>query len=79
MIYSGAMFPAWRGDAFVGALSGEALIRVHLDGDTATKADQWPMDARIREVEQAPDGAIWLLQDGPSSGRLLRLTPRQPA
>jgi len=76
MIYSGAMFPAWRGDAFVGALSGEALLRVHLDGDTATKGDQWPMDARIREVEQAPDGAIWLLQDGPSGGRLLRLTPR---
>ena len=78
MIYSGAMFPQWRGDAFVGALSGEALIRVHLDGENASKADQWPMNARIREVEQAPDGAIWLLQDGPSGGRLLRLTPRQP-
>lgn len=74
MIYSGAMFPAWRGDAFIGALSGEALIRVDLDGTTARKADQWPMDARIREVEQAPDGAIWLLQDGDSGGRLLRLS-----
>ena len=77
IIYSGAMFPQWRGDAFLGALSGEALIRVHLNGETASKADQWPMGARIREVEQAPDGAIWLLQDGPSGGRLLRLTPRQ--
>jgi len=77
IIYSGAMFPAWRGDAIIGALSGEALIRVHLDGETAQKADQWPMGARIREVEQAPDGAIWLLQDGPSGGRLLRLTPRR--
>ena len=77
MIYSGSMFPEWRGDAFIGALSGEALIRVHLDGETAAKADQWPMGARIREVEQAPDGAIWLLQDGDSGGRLLRLTPRR--
>lgn len=77
IIYSGAMFPQWRGDALIGALSGEALIRVHLNGETASKADQWPMDARIREVEQAPDGAVWLLQDGPSGGRLLRLTPRQ--
>jgi glucose/arabinose dehydrogenase len=77
MIYSGAMFPAWRGDAFIGALSGEALIRVDLDGANARKADQWPMGARIREVEQAPDGAIWLLQDGDSGGRLLRLTPRR--
>ena len=76
MIYSGAMFPQWRGDAFIGALSGQALIRVDLDGSNARKADQWPMGARIREVEQAPDGAIWLLQDGQSGGRLLRLTPR---
>jgi glucose/arabinose dehydrogenase len=75
MIYSGAMFPQWRGDAFIGALSGEALIRVDLDGTNARKAEQWPMGARIREVEQAPDGAIWLLQDGDSGGRLLRLTP----
>jgi glucose/arabinose dehydrogenase len=77
MIYSGAMFPQWRGDAFIGALSGEALIRVDLEGADARKADQWAMGARIREVEQAPDGAIWLLQDGDSGGRLLRLTPRR--
>jgi glucose/arabinose dehydrogenase len=75
IIYSGAMFPQWRGDAFIGALSGQALIRVDLDGTNAAKADQWPMNARIREVEQAPDGAMWLLQDGDSGGRLLRLTP----
>jgi aldose sugar dehydrogenase len=73
------MFPAWRGDAFIGALSGEALIRVDLDGANARKADQWAMGARIREVEQAPDGSIWLLEDqsGGSAGRLLRLTPRR--
>jgi glucose/arabinose dehydrogenase len=79
IIYSGAMFPAWRGDAFIGALSGEALIRVDLDGTSARKAEQWRMGARIREVEQAPDGSIWLLEDqrGGSGGRLLRLTPRR--
>lgn len=74
MIYSGAAFPAWRGDAFVGALSGQALIRLDLDGTTATAADRWDLGERIREVEQGPDGAIWLLEDG-SSGRLLRLAP----
>jgi glucose/arabinose dehydrogenase len=77
MIYSGVMFPQWRGDAFIGALSGQALIHIDLDGGNARKADQWAMGARIREVEQAPDGAIWLLQDGDSGGRLLRLTPRR--
>ena len=74
MIYSGALFAPWRGDAFVGALSGEALIRVDLDGTSARKGDQWDMGARIREVEQGPDGAIYLLEDG-NRGRLLRLVP----
>ena len=74
MIYCGPLFPQWRGDAFVGALSGQALIRVDLDETTATKGDQWPMNARIREVEQGPDGAIYLLQDG-QGAHLLRVTP----
>jgi aldose sugar dehydrogenase len=75
MIYSGDLFAKWKGDAFIGALGGEALIRVDLDGERASKADQWPMGARIREVEQGPDGAIWILEDG-EKGRLLKLTPK---
>ncbi|HKK52932.1 MAG TPA: PQQ-dependent sugar dehydrogenase, partial [Myxococcota bacterium] len=43
-------------------------------GDTARKADHWEMGERIREVEQGPDGAVWVLEDG-DGGRLLRLTP----
>lgn len=79
MIYSGSMFPQWRGDAFIGGLSSQSLVRVDLDGATARKGDQWPMGARIREVEQGPDGAIWLLEDGGrgSGGRLLKLTARK--
>ncbi|MGI4730577.1 MAG: PQQ-dependent sugar dehydrogenase [Janthinobacterium lividum] len=76
MIYTGALFPQWRGSAFIGALSGEALVRVSLAGGVAKPADQWSMDARIRDVAQAPDGAIWLLQDG-DGAKLLRLTPRR--
>ena len=74
MIYNGSLFPQWRGDAFIGALSGEALIRVDINGTNAVKGDQWPMGARIREVEQGRDGAIWVLQDG-EGAKLLRLTP----
>ncbi|MGA1800016.1 PQQ-dependent sugar dehydrogenase [Sphingomonas sp. 4RDLI-65] len=77
MIYSGAMFPQWKGDAFIGGLSSKSLVRVHLNGTNAAKGDQWDMGARIREVEQGPDGAIWLLEDGgDSQGRLLKLTAK---
>jgi glucose/arabinose dehydrogenase len=79
MIYSGDMFKEWKGSAFLGGLGAKALVRVKLDGENATKADQWDMGARIREVEQGPDGAIWLLEDGyrGSEGRLLKLTPKK--
>jgi glucose/arabinose dehydrogenase len=74
LIYSGDMFPQWKGDALIGALSGRALLRADIDGDTARKAERWDMNARIRAVDQGPDGAVYLLEDG-SGGRLLRLTP----
>lgn len=77
MFYNGDMFPAWRGSLFIGGLGGEALIRVKVNGENVEKADHWPMDARIREVEQGPDGAVWLLEDG-DKGRLLKLTPAKP-
>ncbi len=72
LIYTGDLFEGWKGDALIPALSGEALIRVDIDGDKARKADQWEMGARIRAVEQGPRGEIYLLEDG---GRLLRLEP----
>lgn len=75
IIYSGSLFPQWKGSMILGALSGSALIRVKLDGENAGKADQWDMETRIREVEQGPDGAVWLLEDG-SPGRLMKLTPQ---
>lgn len=77
LIYSGDLFRDWKGDAFLPALSGQALIRVDLDGDQARKADQWDMEARIRAADQGPGGEIYLLEDGeaPGRGRLLRLTP----
>jgi glucose/arabinose dehydrogenase len=76
MYYTGDLFPAWKGSLFIGGLGGEALVRVTVNGDTVVKADHWPMDARIREVEQGPDGAVWVLEDG-GKGRLLKLTPKK--
>lgn len=77
MVYSGKLWPQWKGDLFIGGLSSQALIRVDVEGTNARKGDQWPMGARIREPEEGPDGAIWLLEDGrrEAKGRLLKLTP----
>lgn len=74
VIYSGEMFPYFKGDGFIGGLASQALIRIRFDGVTAREAARYPMGKRIREVEQGPDGALWLLEDG-SGARLLRLTP----
>lgn len=76
MVYGGDLFEDWRGDAFLGALSGEALVRVDLDGRTAGDAEVFDTGERIRAVEEGPDGAIWLLEDA-GAGRLLRLTPAE--
>ena len=78
IFYSGALFPEWRGDALIGGLSSEALIRVEFDDDEATEVERFRWGARVREVEQGPDGSIWVLEDdrGNSEGRLLQLVPR---
>lgn len=74
MIYTGDLFPEWTGDAFLGALSGEALVRVDVDGTTAGDDETLWDGERVRAVEEAPDGSIWILEDE-GSGRLLRLAP----
>lgn len=76
--YSGKLFPAWKDSLFMGALGGESLIRIDAVGGLTRKGERWPMQNRIREVEEGPDGAIWLLTDG-SDGQLLKLTPRTGA
>ncbi|WP_417780768.1 PQQ-dependent sugar dehydrogenase [Stutzerimonas xanthomarina] len=75
IIYDGDRFADWKGDAFIGGLSAEALVRVTLNGEAASEAARYNMGARIREVEQGPDGSIWLLEDG-DGGRLLELSPK---
>lgn len=74
IIYDGNLFPYFRGNGFIGGLASTALIRIHFDGNTGREISRYPMGQRIREVEQGPDGAIWLLEDG-SNVRLLKLTP----
>ena len=75
IIYTGSMFPQWQGDALIAGLSGEALVHVDIDGTSAREAHRWGMGRRMREIEQAPDGSIYMLEDqnDEGGGRLLRL------
>lgn len=76
IIYSGSMFPKWQGNALIGGLRSKSLIRIRIEGDRAEEVERFAMGKRIREVEQGPEGAIWVLEDK-KDGRLLRLTPHE--
>jgi len=72
--YNASLFPTWKNSLFVTGMSGMALTRIALNGENATKADHWNMGIRLRSARVGPDGALWLLQDGPN-GKMLRLIP----
>lgn len=74
LVYSGRRYPGWAGNAFIGGLSSKALVRVELDGDRARETARYDMGQRIRAIEQAPGGLLWLLEDG-KDARLLELRP----
>jgi glucose/arabinose dehydrogenase len=73
IFYHGSQFAAWEGDAVLGALKGQELIRMKITGTTAAIAQEIHFDARIRAVREAPDGAIWVVEDAPS-GKVVKLT-----
>ena len=76
MFYSGDLFPQWKGNAFVTSLSQAHLVRLVMDGDRVSGEERLLADRRerLRQVQQAPDGALYVLTDG-KEGKLLRLTP----
>ena len=76
IIYDGSMFPKWQGNALIGGLRSRSLMRIRIEGDQADEVERFAMEKRIREVEQGPNGAIWVLEDK-KGGRLLRLSPNE--
>ena len=76
LFYTGAQFPAWRGSMLLGGLSSQSLIRLTFRDDRLANEERVYVGRRIRDVAQAPDGAVLLLTDG-RNGELLRLTPQQ--
>jgi len=76
MFYTGDLFPEWKGNVFVGALAGQHLARLVLNGERVVAEESLLTDfkQRIRDVRQGPDGAVYLLTTG---GGLVKLTPKK--
>ena len=73
IFYSGKLWPEWKGQALITGLGSQGLVRVRIDGARGIEEARYPLGKRIREIREAPDGALLLLEDGPG-GRLLRLS-----
>jgi glucose/arabinose dehydrogenase len=73
VIYSGRLWPEWRGDIFAGSLNSDLIVR--LDGETLREAERWeaPETSRVRDIREAPDGSLWFLSVG--EGAIFRVTP----
>lgn len=74
--YTGDLFPSWQGSALIGGLSSQAVVRVAFDGDTPREAERLPMGARIRDVTQGPDGAVYVITDQ-DKGNVWRISPME--
>jgi len=76
MFYKGAMFPQWNGSALISGLISKMLLRVTFDSKGGAQvAERWDVGFRVRDVEVAPDGALWMIEDA-KPGRLVRLTTK---
>ena len=76
IFYSGKAFRDWKGQVLVAGLGPKALLRLKIDGDKATEVARYPMDKRIRDVAEAADGSLLVIEDR-EGGRLLKLTPNK--
>jgi len=86
--YNGSLFPAWKGNLFIGGLGSQHIARLTISGDKVTGEERLLEDmqprARIRLVKEGPDGALYVLAEGgggrgapPTPGRILKLVPKR--
>jgi aldose sugar dehydrogenase len=69
MFYKGSVFPQWNGSALISGMATKALVRVVFDGKGGAKtAERWDVGHQIRDVEVAPDGSLWMLENDPNGG-----------
>jgi len=77
MFYTGTRtFPQWNGNGFVSGMATHSLSRIIFDGHGgAQSAERWDVGRRIRDVEEGPDGSLWMLEDA-NPGALIHVTPK---
>jgi glucose/arabinose dehydrogenase len=74
--YKGSVFPQWQGSMLMGGMATMTLNRVVFDGQGGAKtAERWNVGHRVRDVEVAPDGTVWMLEDS-TTGGLFKVTPK---
>jgi glucose/arabinose dehydrogenase len=74
LFYSGKLWPEWRNQALATGLATMAVVRVSLAGGKGTEEARYAFDKRLRDIVEADDGSLYVIEDGPG-GRLLHLTP----
>jgi glucose/arabinose dehydrogenase len=72
IFYTGSTFPQWQGSTLIGGLTSTGIVRVQINGEKAEEIERIPLAVRTRDVEQDPDGSIYVLTDE-SNGKILRL------
>jgi len=79
IFYTGDLFPQWKGNLIIAAMAPAGIVRLEIDGTSAREAARYTAQHRIRAIAQAPDGSIWIVEDGKglARSRLFRFTPAQ--
>jgi glucose/arabinose dehydrogenase len=74
IFYNGSVFPEWKNSMMIGGLTSNGIVRVEVNGEQAQEVERIPLSVRVRDVEEGPDGAIWVLTDE-DNGKILQLKP----
>ena len=77
LFYTGNVFPQWKGNLLIGSLQPGLLVRLEMTAGRVSNESRYAggdLSARIRDVQQGPDGAIYVITDA-NNGKILRIEP----
>jgi aldose sugar dehydrogenase len=80
LFYTGDGLPGWKGSVLIGSMQPGALVRLELEGGKVVREERYrdgELGERIRDVQQGPDGLVYVVTDE-GDGRVLRVLPTAP-